>query len=144
MSGPNGTHYVKFDYILLRTNDTIAHDHLANDKPEILKITTDTTFDASPLTNATNATRKHFVNEQTGQHFESKIEHTILDDQNKVAVQFDELTLVKKEEDEQIDAMLSGKHQQDAAAAVSPTSSDIDQKNDEHYGKILQWIHYNL
>lgn len=148
----NGTkQYVKYDYILLQTNDSTLHKHFDNDSPDMLQI--DETFQSLPLSlnsTKTNSTRKYFINEKTGQNYESKIEHTILDEQGEIAVQFDELKAVRKKQDEEDDAMMSGinlKHEQDTivdTAAVAPTSSDIDQKNDEHYGKILQWIHYNL
>lgn len=140
----NGTKYVKFDYILLRTNDSTAHEHLINDKTEFLKI--DETFESSLLNTTTNSTRKYFVNEKTGQHYESNIEHKIFNENGKIAVQFDELKFVKNKQDEEDDTLMSGimKHEETIVDAVSPTSSDIDQKNDEHYGKILQWIHFNL
>lgn len=153
--------FLKYDSMVLKSNDTNYHEHLRVDQPEPLKILElnhslimskhDNETNALNLTEGKNITEdvkplKIMTNDK-GEYFESVTQHTVHDENGKPVAEFEDLIPINLEQ--LYNANVPNEQQPivrttDDNDDVASSANDLDQKNDEHYGKILQWIHFNL
>ncbi|XP_037044500.1 uncharacterized protein LOC119080318 isoform X2 [Bradysia coprophila] len=150
----NGT-FLKFNYILMRTNDTSYHGHFDTDEnAERLKLfrnednRTDIQFnstsepdDSSTAPSSSISPLDVFVNEN-GDQYDRLNEQIIVNEDGVVVSRYNEIAW-KRQNDHEVTAQPKDTIGQDESGDRA-MSSEIDQENDRHYSQILPWIHFNL
>lgn len=152
-SDDNGT-FLKFNYILMQTNDTSYHGHFESDEhADRLKLlrTENVTFsttaepdvDSMP-TSSVSPTMPvmDVLVDENGEQYEQINERTVVNDEGVVVSQYNEIAWKRRNDQEMYTQLrLSDEEIVEADRAMS---SESDQENDRHYSKILPWIHYYL
>lgn len=145
--------FLKFNYILMRTNETSYHGHFQTDeKAERLKLITNENSTNIPPLNVTNeqddlistssvSPMDVLVNEN-GDQYNRINEQTIVDEDGVVVGRYNEITW--KRRDYQDITALPNINENREVNADRAMSSESDQENDRHYSQILPWIHFNL
>lgn len=150
----NGT-FLKFNYILLRTNETAYHGHFATDEEaerlSLLKAENETNIPLNNTTadndeeehssSTTNASPMNVLINQIGDQYDEITEQTIVNEQGVVVGRFNEISW-KRPNDREV----AGQQNVNDNTEINERamSSESDQENDRHYSQILQWIHFNL
>lgn len=148
----NGT-FLKFNYILMRTNDTSYHGHFENDETadrlkllkneissDVASNDTDELDDSSSTTSSMSPmVSMDVLVDENGEEFDRINERTIIDENGVVVSQFSEIAWRRRNFP---DVYESNDNQE--VAGNRAMSSESDQENDRHYSQILTWIHFNL
>lgn len=154
----NGT-YQQFNYILLHTNDSAYHKHFFNDEPDILypENKTDTppthTLDNTDELLNVNVTKYEssknssdndnlILIDSDGYRYQRNKQYKIFNENGDLEVEFEDLIPIRSVEIKStavndFNGTPDGRHNDQVI-------TDSDEQYDEHYGKILQWLHYYL
>lgn len=158
---PDNSTFEQFNYILLQTNDSSYHAHLANDKPDILfpqngtRAETTTPTNHAELELVANGSGSGSDSEAGGEpdianitanlvdsegfQYQRTKKYQILNDDGGVVIEFEEVAALRPVETPIVTTAKSTARQQS-----DPASNSAEEQYDEHYSKILQWIPYKL
>lgn len=174
----NGT-FQRFNYILLKVNDSAFHEHFAYDKPMHLYPLSESTNNSSSssIPNTTTPTdgdstseRDNFtqttpfgsdneiyrnyhnsdasvvLTDSEGYRYQRGKLHQILNESGDVVNEFEDIQYARIEEPDMKsnrDVSNARELQLDRTTTEEPVAAN-DDAYDQHYGKMLQWIHYHL
>lgn len=144
--------FLKFNYILMRTNDTSYHGHFQTDeKAERLKLITNengtniqlnVTNEQDDLISTSSVSPMDVLVNENGDQYNRINEQTIVNEDGVVVGRYNEIAW--KRRDYQDITVLPNINENREANADRAMSSESDQENDRHYSQILPWIHFNL
>lgn len=152
-SGDNET-FLKFNYILMRTNETSYHGHFETDEmAERFKLLrndnyTNVQFNVTEQPDGVSETSSvspiSILVNANGDQYVQLNERIIVNDDGVIVIRFNEIAW--KREDYQYQETntqpIVDKNQD--LSEDRAMSSESDQENDRHYSQILPWIHFNL
>lgn len=144
--------FLKFDYILMRTNDTSYHGHFQTDEEaERLKlranenntnIQLNVTIEQDDLISTSSVSPMDVLVNENGDQYNRINEQTIVNDGGIVVGRYNEIAWKRRDFQEIIaQPNINENREVNADRAMS---SESDQENDRHYSQILPWIHFNL
>lgn len=152
----NNETFLKFNYILMQTNDTSYHGHFESDdsaeRLTPLKNVNETNAQLND-TNVDNVTDESIsttsvspisvlVNKD-GDQYDQINEQIIVNDDGVITNRFNEIAWKRQNVESQIsppNVIIENKE----ITGDRAMSSESDQENDKHYSQILQWIHFSL
>lgn len=179
----NGT-FQRFNYILLKINDSAFHEHFAYDKPLHLfplsestssssssSISIDTTPTSADSTSerdsdtqttpfgSDNEIYRHrdrhtrnqsdtavLLTDSEGYRYQRGKLHQILNETGDIVAEFEDISPARVEVPAEMNSnrvISSARELQFDGTTEEPVAAN-DDAYDEHYGKMLQWIHYHL
>lgn len=141
--------FLKFDYILMSTNDTSYHGHFESDEQaERLTLLNSEngqfnfTNDQDDLSTTSSIAPIDVLVDENGEQYEQLNERTILNDDGVMVSRFNEIAW--KRQNYQETNVQSSVAKNLELTGDRAMSSESDQENDRHYSQILPWIHFNL
>lgn len=135
---PENNTFERFEFIVLRTGDPHYHEHLPNDFPDVL-LPDNQTFEGNgtDFENVTVVSSDgRTLVDQEGYRYQRTKLNQIPNELGDVVHEFEDITEVRT-----FDAPATTAR--NSKESVEPMGEN-DEKYDEHYGKILKWIHYYL
>lgn len=139
--------FLKFNYILLKTNDSSYHGHFKTDEEaEHLKLLTNendpnvqfnVTNEQDDLISTSSVSPIDVLVNEYGEQYDQINEQTIINDDGVIVARYNEIAWRRR--NYHANANEYREFNMDKAM-----SSESDQQNDRHYSQILQWIHFNL
>lgn len=144
--------FLKFNYILMRTNDTSYHGHFETDE-QAERLTrlnnengTNVQFNVTDeqddgISTSSMSPIEVLVNEN-GDQYDQINEQTIVNDDGVIVDRFNEIAWKRRDYQEAITQPNVNENR--VGSGDRAMSSETDQENDRHYSQILPWIHFNL
>lgn len=167
----NGT-FERFNYILLKVNDSAYHEHFAYDKPLHLfpvngstnnttptsvdstserdNLTQTTTFSGDNeihrnVQNTRNRSDVVLLADREGYRYQRGKLHQILNETGEVVAEFEDINYARIEVPEmKSNRVASSARKLQLEGTTEEPDAANDDAYDQHYGKMLQWIHYHL
>lgn len=172
----NGT-FQRFNYILLKVNDSAFHEHFAYDKPLHLFPVSDRTVDRSTTTptSVDSTSEQDSVTETQTTPFDNDNEiyrndqstkdpsdmvvltdsegyryqrgklHRILNEAGDVVAEFEDINYARVDVPEmKLNRVAPSARELQLDRTTEEPIAANDDAYDQHYGKMLQWIHYHL
>lgn len=177
---PENRTFQRFNYILLKVNDSAFHEHFAYDKPMHLFPVSESTNNSSTITNTTTPTygdssseRDNFtrttpfgsdneiyrnyhntrsnsdaavlLTDSEGYRYQRGKLHQILNENGDIVNEFEDIHYARIEGSDMTSNRddSSARELQLDRTTEEPVAAN-DDAYDQHYGKMLQWIHYHL
>lgn len=150
--------FLKFNYILMRTNDTAYHGHFEpDDKAErltslmngnetnIQQNDTNVDTEQEDLISTSSVSPLGVLVNENGEQYEQINEQTIVNDDGVIVDRYNEIAWKNRNAEEPNSQPNINENKENKEIPVDRAiSSETDQENDRHYSQILQWIHFNL
>lgn len=144
--------FLKFNYILMRTNDTSYHGHFETDEQaeRLTRLKNENSsnnqFNATDeqddgIATSTASPVEVLVNDN-GDQYDRINEQIIVNDDGAIVDRFNEIAWKRRDYQEAITQ--PNVNENKVGNGDRAMSSETDQENDRHYSQILPWIHFNL